>query len=137
MTPAALLVIGVGARRGVAAAELGALIDDALAEAGLFAASVAHLATVQEKVGEVGLQMIAADRGWLVVGWPAARLATVAVPHPAARVAEELGTASVAEAAALLDATGRPTGTLLVTKRASAAATVAIASHPVRADRVG
>ena len=133
----ALLVIGVGARRGVAPAELVALIDDALAEAGLSPADVAHLATVETKVSELGLQLIAAQRGWLVVGWPAVRLATVPVPHPSARVGAELGTASVAEAAAVLDATGRPTGTLLVTKRASAAATVAIASHPVRADRVG
>jgi cobalamin biosynthesis protein CbiG len=125
-----LLVIGVGTRRGVAAAELGALIDSALAEAGLAADAVAHLATVEGKVAEPGLQMIAADRGWLVVGWPAARLATVPVPHPSARVDAELGTASVAEAAALLDASGRPTGTLVVTKRASTAATVAIATHP-------
>lgn len=133
----ALVVVGVGARRGVAPAELVALIDDALAAAGLSPADVAHLATVETKVSELGLQLIAAQRGWLVIGWPAVRLATVPVPNPSTRVGVELGTASVAEAAAVLDATGRPTGTLLVTKRASAAATVAIASHPVRADRVG
>jgi cobalamin biosynthesis protein CbiG len=132
-----LLVIGVGTRRGVSAAEIDALIQGALADANLSAGAVAHVATVEGKVGEPALQMIAAERGWLVIGWPAARLASVAVPHPSARVETELGTASVAEAAAVLDATGRPTGTLVVTKRRSTAATVAIATHPVRADRVG
>jgi cobalamin biosynthesis protein CbiG len=114
----------------VSAAEIGALIDSALAEAGVSPDAVAHVATVEGKVAEPGLQMIAADRGWLVVGWPAARLAVVAVPNPSGRVEAELGTASVAEAAALLDGSGRPTGTLVVTKRASTAATVAIATHP-------
>jgi cobalamin biosynthesis protein CbiG len=133
----ALLVVGIGARPGVAAVEVSALIDAALAEAGRSAADVAHLATVEARVGEPGLQLVAAARGWLVVGWPAARLATVLVPHPSAVSAAALGTPSVAEAAALLDGTGRPTGTLLVAKRTSAGASVAIASHAVRSDRVG
>jgi cobalamin biosynthesis protein CbiG len=132
-----LLVIGVGARPGIAPVEVSALIDEALAEAGLKPEDVAHLATVEGRVAEPGLQAVAASRGWPVVGWPAARLATVLVPHPSARVEAAVGTASVAEAAALLDATGRPTGTLVVTKRASAGATVAVATHQRRADRVG
>ena len=51
-------------------------------------------------------------------------LSAVDVPTPSAVVASHVGTASVAEAAALLSAGG---DTLLVTKRASAHATCALA----------
>lgn len=130
------LVIGVGASRGVAAVEVAALIAAALADAGLSPDAVAHLATVEGKTGEPGIQAAAAAYGWPVIGWPTGRLAVVPVPNPSTRVGAELGTASVAEAAALLDATGRQTGRLIVTKRTSAVATVAIAEHPGPGDRV-
>ena len=56
---------------------------------------------------------------------PAAALSTIAVPNPSAVVAAAVGTPSVAEAAALLAA--GPSARLVVEKRRSADATVAVA----------
>ncbi|SHN27093.1 cobalamin biosynthesis protein [Cryptosporangium aurantiacum] len=122
-------VVGVGARQGASAAEVGALVDQALADARITADAVAHLATLEAKGAEAGIRTAAADRGWPVVTWSAARLGQVLVPTPSALVGEVAGTASVAEAAALLDATGRPTGALIIPKRTSPTVTVAIAQH--------
>jgi len=117
------LIVGAGASRGVPAAEIGQLIDDALAELGLSPRSVSYLATVEAKADEDGLQAAAAQRGWRVVTHPAERLAAVPVPNPSEVVRRAVGTPSVAEAAALI----HPGATLLAAKRASAHATVAVA----------
>ena len=58
-----------------------------------------------------------------MVTFPASRLAAVPVPNPSEVVRRAVGTASVAEAAALIE----PGATLLAAKRASAHATVAVA----------
>lgn len=127
------LVVGVGASRGVPAAEVLALVDDALAAGGLSALSVRHLATVTVKAGEPGLREAAERRGWSLVSHDAATLAGVAVPNPSERVRAEVGTPSVAEAAARVGApAGSPPGELVVPKRKSAMATVAIARHRPR-----
>src|SRR5205807_8504969 len=52
--PASLLV-GVGASKGAPAAEIGQLIDGTLAELGLSARSVRHIATADLKADEPGL----------------------------------------------------------------------------------
>lgn len=118
------LVAGLGASRGVTAEEAGALIDEALAGAGLSPRSVALAATVDLKAGEEGLLEAARRRKWRLAFFPAAELAGVPVPHPSETVRAATGTPSVAEAAALLAAHD---GTLVVTKQASARATVAVA----------
>jgi cobalt-precorrin 5A hydrolase/precorrin-3B C17-methyltransferase len=120
--PASLLV-GVGASKGAPAAEIGQLIDGTLAELGLSARSVRHIATADLKADEPGLLAAAAGRGWLVVTFPASRLAAVPVPNPSEVVRRAVGTPSVAEAAALIE----PGSVLLGAKRASAHATVAVA----------
>ncbi len=119
------VVVGVGARAGVTAAEVGALVDSALAEAGVAPDEVRYVATVEAKSAEPGIVEAVAARGWDLVAYPAGELATVDVPNPAERVGAELGTGSVAEAAALYGGAA----TLLVPKRRSEAATVAIARH--------
>jgi cobalt-precorrin 5A hydrolase/precorrin-3B C17-methyltransferase len=127
------LVVGVGASRGVEAGEVGALVDLALAEAGLSPLSVTAVATVAAKAGEAGLVEAVAARGWPLVTHPAEVLAEVAVPSPSAVVQAAVGTPSVAEAAALVGG-----GELLVPKRTlpglgrPAMATVAVARLPVR-----
>jgi cobalt-precorrin 5A hydrolase/precorrin-3B C17-methyltransferase len=131
------LVVGLGASRGVPAEEVGALIDQALATAALSPRSVRAAATADLKADEEGLLAAVRERGWPLVTFPAASLATVAVPHPSETVRAAVGTPSVAEAAALL-ASSHPTATnnnfspispesIIVPKRASAHATVAIA----------
>lgn len=137
------LVVGVGASRGVSTAEVLDLIDTALAQSGLAPASVRHVATVDAKADEAGIVAACAARGWPLVTYPAALLATITVPNPSEVVQATLGTPSVAEAAALAadsaagnTGSGGPAGAggaeLVVQKRKSAMATVAIARHGAR-----
>ena len=100
------LVVGAGASTSVSADEVSALIDQALAAAGLSPRSVRWLATADIKAREPGLLTVAADRGWQVVTVPPAQLARVQVPTPSEIVRAAVGTPSVAEAAALFVASG-------------------------------
>ena len=122
------LVLGVGASRGVSADEVLELADRALADAGLSRASVAQVATVDEKADEAGIVEACARRGWPLTTFPADRLATVDVPNPSDEPLRVLGTPSVAEAAALV-ASG---GELVVEKTKSARATVAVSRRRPR-----
>jgi cobalt-precorrin 5A hydrolase / precorrin-3B C17-methyltransferase len=119
----ASLVVGVGASRGAGADEVLGLVDAALAEAGLSPRSVRHLATVDVKAGEAGLLDAARRRGWPIRFHPAEALREVETPNPSAVVLSEVGTPSVAEAAALIGGGAE----LLVEKRKSPMATVAVA----------
>ena len=121
------LVVGVGASSGVSEEEVAGLIDEALAAAGLSAASVTAVATVETKASEPGIVQTARRRGWPVLAHPAGRLAAVPVPNPSDAVLAAVGTPSVAEAAALASA-----DELVVAKRKSAMATVAIARRRPR-----
>jgi cobalt-precorrin 5A hydrolase/precorrin-3B C17-methyltransferase len=122
------LVLGVGASRGVGAEEVLALVDETLASAGLAAGSVRELATVDAKADEAGILAAAELRGWPVRVHPAELLAAIPVPNPSETVRQAVGTPSVAEAAALV---GGP-AELLVPKRTSARATLAVARHRPR-----
>jgi cobalt-precorrin 5A hydrolase/precorrin-3B C17-methyltransferase len=124
------LVVGVGASRGVPAAEVLGLVTATLADAGLAAGSVAQVATVEAKAGEPGLLDAARQLGVPLVAYPAGLLAAVDVPHPSEAVRAAVGTASVAEAAAL--AGGGAGADLVVAKRKSAMATVAVARRRPR-----
>ena len=121
------LVVGVGASRGVAAGEVGALIDRALAEARLSPLAVDHIATIDVKAAEPGIVAAAAERDLPIATHPAERLAVIDVPNPSTVVLDAVGTPSVAEAAALAGG-----GELVVTKRVGRMATVAVARRPVR-----
>ena len=113
------LVVGVGASRGVSAEEVLDAVDRALAGGGLSPASVARLASVDAKADEVGILEAARRRGWQVVFHPAEVLAEIEVPNPSAVVLAEVGTASVAEAAARYDGPNRPLAELVVPKTKS------------------
>lgn len=116
------LVVGVGARRGVTAEEVLGLIREALGAAGLPASDLVELATLDTRAAEPGIAGAAARLGVPVRAFPAAVLAAVRVPNPSGAPQDAVGTPSVAEAAALVDA-----DELLVTKRKSASATCAVA----------
>ncbi|MBQ1074393.1 precorrin-3B C(17)-methyltransferase [Micromonospora sp. C31] len=122
------LVAGVGASRGVPAAEVRGLLERVLTEAGLSPASVRHLASADVKADEAGIRATADALGVPLVTYPAAELAAVDVPHPSEVVRAAVGTPSVAEAAALLGGDAD----LLVPKTATAMATVAVARHTPR-----
>ena len=116
------LVAGVGASRGVSAEEVLGLLTQALVVAGLAVACVTALATVDAKAAEPGIVEAARQGGWPLVTYPASQLAAVEVPNPSPAALAAVGTASVAEAAALLAG-----DELIVPKRTSAKATVALA----------
>ncbi|MFJ2212150.1 cobalamin biosynthesis protein [Streptomyces sp. NPDC101062] len=112
--PGAALIVGVGARDGASVAEVLGLIEETLRDAGLAPSRVVELATVEAKAGAAGITGAAARLGVRVRGYPAALLDGIAVPHPSAAALAAVGTASVAEAAALAGGGG-----LLVPKRKS------------------
>ncbi|MFD4026571.1 Rv2231c family pyridoxal phosphate-dependent protein CobC [Streptomyces sp. NPDC058576] len=98
------LVVGVGARRGARGDVVFALIEAVLDRAGLSAADVVEVATVDAKGDEPGIVEAAARLGVPVRTHPAGALAAVRVPHPSGAVDAAVGTGSVAEAAALIEA---------------------------------
>ncbi|MGI9048111.1 MAG: precorrin-3B C(17)-methyltransferase [Rubrobacteraceae bacterium] len=121
------LVVGVGCSRGAEAEEILGLVRSSLWEADLSAKSVAALATIDVKSDEAGLLAAAETLGVPLHFYPAAELAEAETPNPSNIVKDAVGTPSVAEAAVLLSGAD-----LVVEKRKSANATVAVGRLPVR-----
>jgi cobalt-precorrin 5A hydrolase/precorrin-3B C17-methyltransferase len=115
------LVVGVGASTDAPESAARALLDEALADAGLAGAAVGSVATIDRRAGDPAVIAL----GLPVRAFDATTLANVEVPNPSAIVDAEVGTPSVAEAAAL--AAAGEGATLVVTKRKSATVTIAIA----------
>jgi cobalt-precorrin 5A hydrolase / precorrin-3B C17-methyltransferase len=115
------LVLGIGASRDAPAAEVRALVTEALTDAGLAEQSVAAVATVDLKADEPALLLLAEQLGVPVRTFAAVELAGQPVPNPSEVVAGEVGTPSVAEAAVLASGAA-----LVVEKVKSAHATVAV-----------
>ena len=113
------LVAGVGASSNAPAGAADALLDTALA--GLARASLAEVTTIDRRAGDPVITSL----GLPVRAFTADALAAVDVPTPSEVVRAAVGTASVAEAAALLAA--GPGAELVVAKLAGKEATVAIA----------
>jgi cobalt-precorrin 5A hydrolase/precorrin-3B C17-methyltransferase len=93
------LVVGIGSARGVPAAAVTAAIGEVFAEHGLDPAAVRAYASVDRKADEAGI--LAAVAPAPLRTYPADVLVAVAVPNPSEVVRAEVGTPSVAEAAAL------------------------------------
>ena len=120
------LVLGLGARRGVPAADLDAAIDHALAAARVDGARIAVLATLDRRAAEPGVRTVAVRRGWTLAGYPAQDLRGVAVPTPSDRVRAAVGVPGVAEACALLAA--GPGAVLILPKLSSPSVSIAVAA---------
>jgi cobalt-precorrin 5A hydrolase/precorrin-3B C17-methyltransferase len=120
------LVAGVGCERGVGAAEVLELIDLGLRSQNLSPQSLAAIATIDLKADETALLEAAAHYGVPLRLFTAAELNQERdrLASPSAVVEAEVGTPSVAEAAAL------KAGNLLVGKRKSARVTCAIGHAP-------
>jgi len=95
------LWLGVGCERDTSLALLERLVERTLTVAGLAPEAVAGLASVDRKGDEAALLALSERHGWPLRLFDAATLAAVSVPNPSEVVAEAMGTASVAEAAAL------------------------------------
>ena len=109
------LWLGIGCERDTSLDLLERLVDRQMEVAGLAREAVAGLVSIDRKADEPALLELARRRQWPLRWFTADALAAVAVPTPSAAVAAEMGTASVAEAAALLAA--GPEARLLLPKQ--------------------
>ena len=121
------LVAGVGCSRGVDAKEIIDLLLHSLAQAALTEKSIAALASIDLKRDEAGLLQAAEKLDVPIHFHPAEVLSVVEAPNPSELVREAVGTPSVAEAAVVSSG-----AELVLEKRKSANATVAIGRLPVR-----
>ncbi|MBF6065398.1 cobalamin biosynthesis protein [Nocardia terpenica] len=118
------LVVGVGCRPGVAATLIVAGVREIVG-----AKEIRCLATIDRRAGEDGMVAAARELGVPVLGFAAAELAEVEVPSPGERVRAAVGTASVAEAAAISAAVRIfGAGRLVVPKTTVAGTTIAVAA---------
>ncbi|MBM3565149.1 MAG: precorrin-3B C(17)-methyltransferase [Alphaproteobacteria bacterium] len=131
------LAVGAGCERNAEPAELIALAEETLAQAGLTPKSVACVVSAEVKADEPAIHALAAH--W---GVPARFFAPAELEHETPRLANPsdavfraVGSHGVAEAAAL--AAAGPAGALIVTKSKSARATVAVARAAAGADLDG
>jgi precorrin-4/cobalt-precorrin-4 C11-methyltransferase len=122
----AMIVAGVGCRKGASADDIGAVIADALARAGIPADALDLIATPELKAGERGIAAAAAALGVPLVLIPKAAMeaAGARASTRSERVLALTGVPSVAEAAAL--AAGGPQAQLIVPRIAAGTATCAI-----------
>lgn len=124
------LTLGVGCARHCPPEELAELVRTALQEAGFNAAALAGVFSLDLKADEAAVLDLAEDLGIPARFFSAATLEaqTPRLANPSEVVFAEVGCHGVAEAAAL--AAAGPAGRLVVQKRKSANATVAIALAP-------
>lgn len=99
-----VLWVGIGCERGTPAAVIDHAIRSVFQAQGLAEAAIAGITTLDLKADEAGLLTVCRDRQLPLHCFTAAQLQTVAVPNPSEVVAAEVGTPSVAEASALLQA---------------------------------
>ena len=130
-----VLWLGVGCERDTSLSLIERAITSALNEACLAEQAVAGLSTIDRKGDETALLQLAKQRNWPLRLHTATELASIDVPTPSPVVQAEMGTASVAEAAALRAA--GPEAQLRLPKRIEkagpseqGAVTVAIAEAP-------
>ncbi len=96
------LWVGLGCRHGTTRSTIELALQEICQAHHLAEASIAGIATIDAKATESGLLDLCRDRGWILRLFTAELLRSVAVPTPAATVDRQVGTPSVAEAAALL-----------------------------------
>lgn len=134
-----VLALGIGCARGCPAEEISALARATLAEAGLAAAAVAAVVSIELKLAEPGIHALAESLGVPARFFPAARLLaeTPRLSQRSGAVFQATGCWGVAEGAALAAAGAE--GALVVPKRRSARATCAVAQaiRPIAAATIG
>jgi cobalt-precorrin 5A hydrolase/precorrin-3B C17-methyltransferase len=110
-----LLWLGIGCERDTSLNLVQRAVSSALEEAGLAEEAVAGISSIDRKGDEKALQDLAQLHHWPFRLHTATALDRVRVPTPSEVVAAEMGTGSVAEAAALLSS--GPNGQLKLHKR--------------------
>jgi cobalt-precorrin 5A hydrolase len=124
----AMIVAGIGCRRGASIADIEGAIEAALSRAGYSSDALGAIATAAIKANEHGLEAAAAQRGLslVLIARSDLKAASARALTQSARVAAAVGVASVAEAAALVAA--GPGARLLGPRIAVGAATCALAA---------
>ncbi len=121
------LIVGMGCNRGTPVETLRDLLTETLAANDLALESVAAIATVDLKAGEIGLLQLVKQLGVPLVDFTPEVLAEQDVPTPSVLVQGHVGTPSVAEASVLAKG-----AELLVPKQRNSDATCAVGRIPVR-----
>ena len=127
---AAMIVAGIGFRRGAGASEITALIRRALTEAGSAEGQLAAIATAHDRAGDTAIREAAIAFGLVPEGVAPEALAAcdARVPTRSARIEALRGVGSLCEAAAL--ACAGPGSRLALTRIASGSVTCALAFRP-------
>ena len=107
------IALGLGCDRDTPLSTVKNAIDQALALCHASINDVKAVASIDLKADEPALLQLAAERGWAIRFYAAAKLATVVVPNPSETVRKHTGTPSVSEAAALLAARTDKTNLLI------------------------
>lgn len=97
-----VLWVGIGCERGTSRTLIARAIEQVFQDYHLAPEAIAGLATIDIKADEIGILEFCRDRNLPLQTFSAEVLRQVDVPTPSQAVAEEVGTPSVAEAAALL-----------------------------------
>jgi cobalt-precorrin 5A hydrolase / precorrin-3B C17-methyltransferase len=105
-----VLWVGIGCERGTSQQLITQAIQHACSIGHLSEDAIAGIATIDLKADEVGLLELCQERNLPLRYYPAELLRSVAVPNPSLVVETEVGTPSVAEAAAILAARMQDTG---------------------------
>jgi cobalt-precorrin 5A hydrolase/precorrin-3B C17-methyltransferase len=97
-----VLWVGIGCERGTSKELIEMAIRQVCQRNHLAEGAIAGIATIDIKADEVGLVELCRERNWPLQTFPAEVLRSVNVPNPSTVVDREVGTPSVAEAAAIL-----------------------------------
>ncbi len=101
-----VLWVGIGCERGTSKSLIETAVQQACRTHHLAEAAIAGVATLDLKADETGILELCHERKWPLRCFSAEQLRQISVPTPSAAVEAEVGTPSVAEAAALLAAQG-------------------------------
>ncbi len=94
--------IGIGCERNTNKEIILRAIKDSFSRNGVSTLSIAGFASIDKKIDEVGLLEVTKENDWPIIFYSQSDLAKVNVPNASQVVMDEMGTASVAEAAAIL-----------------------------------
>jgi cobalt-precorrin 5A hydrolase / precorrin-3B C17-methyltransferase len=123
------LWLGVGLQTSVSAADLAEAIADVLTQAQLDETQIVGLATIDRKANHPAIQTAIAQHNWQLRTFEPLVLAAIIVPGPSMVVKQKMGTASVAEAAALVASGGVLILPKRVQRRSSGFVSLAIAAE--------
>ncbi len=96
-----VLWVGIGCERGTSKTLIEAAIKQVLSKYNLAPEAIAGLATIDIKADEPGILELSQELNLPLYTFTAAELSPIKVPHPSDVVKREVGTPSVAEAAAI------------------------------------